>query len=55
MFDVFAVTGNRRLAAARMTGAKINTKFATQAELNAIDLNRRFSTTTAGRGLPNIR
>jgi len=54
-FDVFAVTGNRRLAAARLAGSKINVKFATREQLEAIDLGKRFSTTTAGRGMPRIR
>lgn len=54
-FDVFAVTGNRRLAAARLAGSKINVRFATKKELDAIALERRFTTETAGRGLPEFR
>ncbi len=53
--DIFAVTGNRRLAAARMAKAKVNVKFATPDELKAMKLDRKFSTTTAGRGIPEIR
>jgi len=51
-FDVFALTGNRRLAAARRAGTQINTRFATQVELDSFNLSRRFSTKTAGRGIP---
>ncbi len=54
-FDVLAVTGNRRLAAARLAGSKVNVKFATREELDAIDLEDRFSTQSAGRGLPDFR
>ena len=53
--DIFAVTGNRRLLAARLARSKVNARFATLDELSAMDLTERFSTTTAGRGLPRIR
>ncbi len=54
-FDVFAVTGNRRLAAARKAGSKINNRFATKTKLDSINLEDRFSTQTGGRDLPSIR
>jgi len=51
VYDVFAVTGNRRLSAAKSAGTKINTRFATKKDLENINLENRFSTETAGRGI----
>ena len=43
---------NRRLYAAKEAGIeKMPSRWATPAELNAIDLNRRFSTETAGKSI----
>ena len=52
--DVFSLD-NRRLAAARMAKSQVNTRWATQKDLDSINLDRRFSTETAGRGMPKFR
>lgn len=52
-FDVFALTGNRRLGAAKMAGSQIKVRPATSAEISATNLERRFSTDNAGRGMPS--
>lgn len=39
---------NRRLYAAKQAGVKVNSVWATQADLNDIDLVKRFSTVTGG-------
>lgn len=46
--DVFTVD-NRRLHAAREANSKVNSIWATKENLGNINLNRRFSTKTAGR------
>ena len=40
---------NRRLYAAKQAGVKVNSIWATQEDLNSIDLVKRFSTNTAGK------
>ncbi len=40
---------NRRLYAAKQAGVKVNSVWATQADLEGIDLIRRFTTETAGK------
>ncbi len=39
---------NRRLYAEKQAGVKVNSVWATQADLNDIDLVKRFSTVTGG-------
>ncbi|MBG9756820.1 hypothetical protein ACQQ6W_13925 [Lysinibacillus fusiformis] len=46
--DVFTVD-NRKLHAAREANSKVNFVWATKENLGNINLNRRFSTKTAGR------
>ena len=52
--DVFSLN-NRRLAAARAAKSQVNTRWATKDELKSTNLDRRFSTKTAGRGMPRRR
>ncbi len=40
---------NRRLYAAKQAGVKVNSIWATQEDLNSIDLIRRFTTITGGK------
>ena len=47
-FTVFSLD-NRRLYAAKMAGVKVNSRWATQQDLDNINLIRRFSTTTVGK------
>ena len=45
---------NRRLYAAKQAGVKVNSVWATQEDLNSIDLVRRFTTVTGGKTI-NLR
>lgn len=47
-FTVFALD-NRRLYAAKTAGVKVNSRWATQQDLDSINLIRRFSTVTEGK------
>lgn len=40
---------NRRLYAAKQAGVKVNSIWATQEDLDSIDLIRRFTTVTGGK------
>ena len=42
---------NRRLYAAKQAGVKVNSVWATQEDLNSIDLVRRFTTITGGKSI----